>query len=93
MSNHTVFETSVKAAGAAAITAVALAETTKQGTIAVASSSVGYRPGFPGAYSAYAAACAAAGAQKLIDLNAAEQAKQAAISVARDLLRSQNELP
>ena len=52
MSNHTVFEASVKAAGAAAVVSVALAETTKQGTIAVASSSVGYRPGFPSAYSA-----------------------------------------
>jgi hypothetical protein len=93
MSNHTVYEASIKAAGTAATVAKDFAETTKQGSIAAASSSVGYRPGFPGNFSAYDAACKSAAAQKLADLNTAEMTKQAAISIARDLLRSQNELP
>jgi hypothetical protein len=91
--NNVAYQTSVAAAGAAAVIAKATAETVRQGTIAAASSSVGYRPGFPGAYSAYAAACAAASAQKLIDLVAADTTKQAAISNAKDLLRSQGEIP
>jgi hypothetical protein len=91
--NHVAYESSVTAAGAAAVISVAFAETVRQGTIAAASSSVGFRPGWPTGYSAYAAACAAAAAQKLIDLAAAGQAKDSAISNAKDLLRSQGEIP
>ena len=91
--NSDVYLASVKSAGAAAVIAKALAETVKQGTIAAASSSVGFRPGFPAGYATYAAACAAAGTQQLADLNTAEGTKQSAIANAKDLLRSQSEIP
>jgi hypothetical protein len=90
--NNVAYQQSVATAAVTAKAAKDYAETVKQGTIAAASSSVGYRPGF-GSSGAYAAACAAAATQKLIDLVAADATKQAAISNAKDLLRSQGEIP
>jgi hypothetical protein len=91
--NHVVFETSVIAAGAAALVNKATNETARQGVITASGTAVGFKLGWPAGYSAYAAAVAAVAAQKPIDDAAVEQAKQAATANARDLLRSQNELP
>jgi hypothetical protein len=91
--NHVAYETSVKAAGAAATISKASNEINRQGVIAAGGSSIGFRPGFPANYATYATAVAAAAAQKPIDDAAAEQNKQAAIQSAKDLLRSQGELP
>jgi len=91
--NSVIFEASIKAAAVVAAASKAINTTTEQGIITAGGSAVGFRPGFPANYATYAAAVAAAAAQKLIDDAAVEQAKQAAIANARDLLRSQGEIP
>jgi hypothetical protein len=91
--NHVTFEKSVNAAGVTALATAATNLTARQGIITAGGTAVGFRPGFPTGYATYAAAVAAAIVQKAIDDAAVESAKQSAISVARDLLRSQGELP
>jgi hypothetical protein len=91
--NHTNFETAVVAAGVTALAAKATAETARHGIIAASGSSVGYRPGWPTGFAAYAAAVAAAATQKVVDDTTIEQTKQSAITSAKELLRSQGELP
>jgi hypothetical protein len=97
--NQETMRATIAAAHAAKDAAVVTAEMQRQATVDAKLSLVGYRPGFPGtaasavAGATYASAVKAANAQKRIDLIAAEIAKQAAISTAKDLLRSQGEIP
>lgn len=91
--NHVAYENSVKTAGVAALVSKASNETTRQGTITASGSAIGFRPGWPTNYATYAAAVAAVAVQRGIDDAAVEQAKQSAIAVARDLLRTQGEAP
>jgi hypothetical protein len=90
--NFTIYVTSVAAAAVTARVAKDFAETIKQGAIGAASTSVGVRAGWPGS-GAIATACAAAAAQKITDILAAETARSATVSNAKDLLRSQGEIP
>jgi NAD(P)H-hydrate repair Nnr-like enzyme with NAD(P)H-hydrate epimerase domain len=92
--NHTAYEATVKAAQATKQSSVIVAETARQGTIAASSSHVGYWCGKGGAgESAYQAAVIAANNAKQAAVLAAEQTKQATEAVAKDLLRSQGEIP
>ena len=91
--NRTTYESSVNAAGVAALVTKAKNETARQGVLTAAGSAVGFRPGFPAGYSTYAAAVAAVAAQKPIDDATVEQTKQASIANACDLLRTQGEIP
>jgi hypothetical protein len=91
--NHSTYENTIVAAGAAVIVSKATSEINRQGTIAAASTSVGFRPGFPAGYATFAAGVAAAAAQKLLDDVAIEQTRQAATQNAKDLLRTQGEVP
>jgi hypothetical protein len=90
--NWTTYANSVVAAAVIARAAKDFSETVKQGTISQATTVVGVRPGWPGS-GGIATACAAAAAQKITDVLAAETTKAAAISNAKDLLRSQGEIP
>jgi hypothetical protein len=91
--NNTTFQNSITAAGVAALATKATNLTREQGIITASGSAVGFLPGWPTGYATYAAAVAASIAQKLIDDTAVEQVKQSAISNAKDLLRSQGEIP
>jgi hypothetical protein len=92
-SNQQAMVASIKAADAVKVAAVAVAETARQGTVQASGSQVGYIPGFPTGNATYVAAVAAANKQKVIDIFAAELARQGAVFTAKDLLRSQGEVP
>jgi hypothetical protein len=89
-SNQQTMVASCKAADSVKITAVNNAEATRQATV---ESSTGYIQGFPTGNAAFVAAVKAANAQKVADLFAAELARQGAVFTAKDLLRSQGEIP
>ncbi|MCG2639664.1 MULTISPECIES: hypothetical protein [Bradyrhizobium] len=91
--NQETMRSSIKAADVVKTVAVANAEATRQGTLAAASVLTGYRPGFPSGASTFDAAVKSANTQKVADLFAAESARQAAVFLAKDLLRSQGEIP
>jgi hypothetical protein len=92
-SNQQTMVTSCKAADATKVVAVANAETARQGTIEAAGTSVGYIQGFPTGNSTFVAAVKSANTQKVADLFAAELARQGTVFTAKDLLRSQGEIP
>jgi hypothetical protein len=85
--------TSIAAAGATAVATKGAAITTLVTTINAARCDVGYLHGFPTGNATYVAAVQSA-AKALADTRAAaEMAKLASITVAKDLLRSQGEIP
>jgi hypothetical protein len=87
MTARTTYAASVTAASAAQIAAVIATEMPFQETINAAGCNVGYSLQ-SGNYGNLAAAVKTANLAKLAALNAAEIAKQAAIAVARDTLRT-----
>ena len=87
MTARETFNASVLAASATKAATLATAELTRQTTIDGSLSVVGYNLQ-SGSYANLAAAVASANAAKLASLYAAEQAKQAAIALARDTLRN-----
>lgn len=91
--NRIAFENSVVATGTVARVAQATNMTVEQGIAAAGTSSAGFVPGFPAGFAAAQAAITAAAAQKVIDAANVEQTRQAAIANARDLLRTQGEIP
>jgi hypothetical protein len=90
--NYVTYSASVKAAAAAHVIARDFAETVRQGSVAAASSSIGWRPGF-GSSAGVDVAGKQAALQKLADVAAAAATKGTAIDNAKDLLRSQGEIP
>jgi hypothetical protein len=91
--NVETYRTSVAAAANKFPNDIGAAEAARQATVDAAGWTVGFRPGFPTGYATYAAAIAAANKQKGIDVGVAEAAKQGTVGTAKDLLRSQGELP
>jgi hypothetical protein len=91
--NQETMRTSIKTADKAKTDSVVTAVMNHQGTIAAAGTLAGYRLGFPSGASTFDAAVKAANAQKTADLFAAESARQASVFLAKDLLRSQGEVP
>lgn len=91
MTARSSYEASVKSAGQTAITTLIAAETTKQETIAASGTNVGYTHQSGNNANLLAAVKAAAQARWLATYNA-EQAKQAALAVARDTLRATGDL-
>jgi hypothetical protein len=91
--NNVTFQNSVTAAGVAALASKASNLTKQQGIITAGGSAVGFLPGFPAGYATYAAAVAASIAQKVVDDTSVETVKQGTISVAKDTLRTQGEIP
>ncbi len=62
-------------------------------TVDAAKSVVGYVQGSPTGNATFVAAVKAAAAQQTADIQQAEMTRQAAESIAKDLLRSQGEIP
>jgi TctA family transporter len=92
-SNQETMRTSILAAAKQRLADFMTAIVKAQSTVAVASSAVGYIPGMPGAAAAtYVAAVKAANVAKIADTFTAEQTRQGAVAVAKDLLRSQGEI-
>ena len=87
MSNRDTYASTVKAAEAVKVATVIAAETTKQTTIDMSKSVVGYTLQ-TGNFANLDAATKAANTAKLNSVFAAEQAKQAARDAARDTLRA-----
>ena len=85
--------TSINSAHATAASTKAAAVSTAIATVNQSGVDVAYKQGFPTGNATYVAAVATANAAKLASIAAAEVAKQGAIAVAKDLLRSQNEIP
>jgi hypothetical protein len=92
-SNQETMRTSIKAAAVVASASKASNYAARQSTVAAAAITTGFRPGFPSNYSTYAAAVAAAAVQKAIDDASVEMTRQGAEQAAKDLLRSQGEIP
>ena len=69
------------------------ADSSAHGTVDASGYYVGYRLGFPTGYAAYAAAVAAANTKKLADRLTAAMTEQGTVAAAKDLLRSQGEIP
>jgi multidrug efflux pump subunit AcrA (membrane-fusion protein) len=91
--NQETMRSSINSAGQTAQAALATAESAKQATIDAAVSVVGYIPGFPTGNATYVAAVKAAALALQSSRAATEVAKQGAIEKAKDLLRSQGEIP
>ncbi|MFZ0767034.1 hypothetical protein [Bradyrhizobium sp.] len=87
MTARTTYAATVLSASQAQIATAIAAETTRQETINQSGCNVGYNT-TSGNYGAFSAAVKAANLAKLAALNAAEVAKQAAVMVARDTLKS-----
>jgi len=92
-SNQETMRTAIKSADKTKVDAVVVAANSFQSTIAASGIQAGYRNGFPTGFATFDAAVKSANTQKLADLFAAESARQAAIFIAKDLLRSQGEIP
>jgi hypothetical protein len=92
-SNQQTMVTSIAAAGKTSQATKDAAVTTHLTTIAAAASVAGYKPGDPTGNATYVAAVKSA-ASALADSRAlADMTRIAAINVAKDLLRSQGEIP
>jgi hypothetical protein len=89
-SQHATMEATVKSAGTTQLATAATNEMTKQATIDVAKSSVGYIPGLRGNDATFLAAAASANATLAQARYTAEMTKQCAAVVARDTMRSAN---
>ena len=91
--NQEAMRLTIRAADRAKVDAVVAAKNNYQSAIAASGAQAGFRPGFPAGFATYDAAVKAADRQAAADLFAAESARQMAIFVAKDLLRSQGEIP
>jgi hypothetical protein len=92
-SNNDAYRVSVATAATTKTNTVAAATMTFQSTIDAAKSVVGYREGFPTGFATFQSAVNAATLALQNARAAAEMAKQSAIMVAADLIRSQGERP
>lgn len=92
-SNQETMRSTIKAAEATKTAAVVTAHNNYQSTIAASGAQAGYKLGFPTNFATFDAAVKAADKQHAADLFAAESARQAAVFTAKDLLRSQGEIP
>jgi hypothetical protein len=89
-SQHVTFENAVKTAEVTKANTIATNELTRQTTINASGDAVGYHPGTGSAAAAatYQAAVASANAALAQNRYLAEMTKQAAIAVAKDILRN-----
>lgn len=91
-SNQETMRTTIKAATTAKVNAVVAAANNYQSTISASGAQAGYIIGFPTNFATYDAAVKTADKNRAADLFAAEAARQAAVFIAKDLLRSQGEI-
>jgi hypothetical protein len=87
MTARDTFNASVASAEKSKLNTIAAAETTRQATVDISNSFVGYNLQ-TGTFSSYQAAVTAANNAKIAALAAAEAAKQSAVAVARHTLQS-----
>lgn len=92
-SNQETMRTTIKVAADTKTSAVVTALNNHQSTIAAGGIQAGYRNGFPTGFATFDAAVKSANAQKAIDLFTAESGRQGSVFTAKDLLRSQGEIP
>lgn len=91
--NQETMRATILAAAKAKTDSVIKAANNYQSTIAASGIQAGYIIGFPTNFATFDAAVKLADKQAAADLFAAESARQAAVFTAKDLLRSQGEIP